>query len=82
MILCHFDETTDAGDVYDTRPISWYILRAFSQKTKESSGHKKNRRQIDRRVTAPTLKCLTIEKRRSKGLGSFIFRRFFIVEKG
>ena len=82
MVLCHFDVTTDASDIYDTRPIALYVLRAFSQKAEESSGHEKYRCQIDGRVTAPTLKCLAIEKCRSKRLGSFIFRRFFIVEKG
>ena len=56
MILCQFDYTTDASDVYDTRPISLYVLGTFSQQTEESSGHEKYRRQIDGKVTAPTLK--------------------------
>ena len=54
MILRQFDDTTDASDIYDARPISWYILRAFGQKTEKSSGHEKYRRQIDGKVTAPT----------------------------
>ena len=82
MILWQFEDTTNASDIYDARPISWYIIRAFGQKTEESSGHEKYRRQIDGRVTAPTFKWLAIEKRCSKRLGAFIFRRFFIVEKG
>ena len=81
MILCQFEDTTDASDIYNSRPISGYIIRAFGQKTEESSGHKKYRRQIDGKVTTPTFKWLAIEKRCPKGLGSFIFRRFFIVEK-
>jgi hypothetical protein len=56
MILCHFEDTTDTRDIYDARPISRYIIRAFGQKTKESSGYEKYRRQIDGRVTAPTFK--------------------------
>ena len=56
MILCQFDDTTDASDIYDTGPISWYVIRAFCQKTEESGGHEKYRRQIDGRVTAPTFK--------------------------
>ena len=56
MILCQFDDTTDTSDIYDARPISLYILGAFGQKTEESSGHEKYRRQIDGRVTAPAFK--------------------------
>ena len=56
MILCQFDDTTDTSDIYDARPISRYIIRAFSQKTEESSGHEKYRRQIDGKVTAPIFK--------------------------
>ena len=63
MILCQFNNTTDASNIYDARPISWYILRAFGQETEKSSGHEEYRRQIDRRVTTPTLKGLAIEKR-------------------
>ena len=60
MILCQFHDTTDASDIYDARPISLHILRAFGQKTKESSGHKKYRRQIDGSVTAPIFKWVAI----------------------
>ena len=82
MVLWQFEDTTNASDIYDTRPISRYIIRAFGQKSEESSSHEKYRRQIDGRMTAPTFKWLAIKKRCSKGLGAFIFWRFFIVEKG
>ena len=82
MILRQFYDTTDASDVYDAWPITLYIFRAFGKKTEESGGHEKYRRQIYGRVTGPTFKWVAIEKRSSKGLGGFMFRRIFVVEKG
>ena len=75
MILCQFDDTTDASDIYDAWPISKYILRAFREKTEESSSQEKFRSQINGRVRAPTFKWVAIEKRCSKGLGILMLKK-------